>query len=215
MNCSHASGFCAIVSSPCPAIKTWIAETAAPPAIKFPQLSSPTQGRWRRVECGIHEYNAAEETLQVRNLGLGWLFFFSFLPVWPQSSTRSDRQVTLPKSGCRTSQEKGKAGCFHTDTQGTTHRPQRRSQGSESSLTVLWHKLKGPHLLPFSKSKLGLLNGKAQLFLHRASPSCHSKGSCTSNQFNPSEVTNFPGRQDGNGWGTSSSTSANEQKLPS
>lgn len=57
-----------------------------------------------------------------------------------------------------------------------TCREQLPNQGSESSLTVLWCKLKGPHSLPCSKSKLGLLNGKAQLFLKRASPSCHSKG---------------------------------------
>lgn len=51
-----------------------------------------------------------------KRLGFGLAFFF-FLPsnVWPQSFTLSDRQVTLPKWGCRTSQEKGKAGCFHMD----------------------------------------------------------------------------------------------------
>lgn len=82
MNSSHASDLRATVSSHCPAIKTWMAvdaETAAPSAIKVPQVVSPTQGRWRRLECGIHGYSAAEETLQVRDLGLGWLFFF-FLP---------------------------------------------------------------------------------------------------------------------------------------
>lgn len=71
------------------------------------------------------------------------------------------------------------------DASTRTCREQLTHQGSESSLTVLWHKLKGLHLLPFSKSKLGLLNGKAQLFLKCASPSCHSKGAAQATNSGP------------------------------
>lgn len=95
-------------------------ETVAPSAIKFPTSSESYLVKAEEGEAwnSRKQYATKKQTVKLRNLGL----FFSFPSnVWPQSFTLSDKQAILSKS-IKKFQQKGKAGCLHTNLQRTIYK---------------------------------------------------------------------------------------------